>query len=91
MGELEFSSRALHDLRKIDAGQRKRIKRALHELTGEQPPQNLDTTALVGAAPWQRLRVGTYRVIYRQMDDGNYLAVRVVHRRDLERAVDSLP
>jgi hypothetical protein len=62
--------------------------------------------ALEGAAPYLRLRVGDYRVIYRPLEpaelaaislqrerqsDLGFLVVRVVHRRELDRAVGSLP
>ena len=68
--------------------------------------ENLDSKALEGAMPYLRLRVGDYRVIYRPLDpteisevagrrglpEGGvgYLVARIVHRRDLERAVASL-
>ncbi|HEV8374074.1 MAG TPA: hypothetical protein VGR68_12815 [Actinomycetota bacterium] len=75
-------------------------------LTAVPPPGNLDVKALKGAGPWLRLRVGDYRIIYRPLDrkelkavsrrrgrkaEAGYLVARVVHRRDLERAVRALP
>jgi hypothetical protein len=70
-----------------------------------------DVKALQGAAPWLRMRVGDYRIIYRPLSKDElaqaveetrasgdepeasegYLVQRIVHRRDLERAVASLP
>jgi hypothetical protein len=70
------------------------------------PPDNLDVKPLEGHAPWLRLRVGVYRILYRPLGpeelaavrqrrgrpvDLGYLVARVVHRRELERAVDALP
>lgn len=70
-------------------------------------PANLDIKAVVGASPWLRLRVGDYRVLYRPLTgdeiadiagregrlegDNGFLVHRIVHRRDLERAVHALP
>ncbi len=58
---------------------------------------SLDIKPLAGAAPWHRLRVGDYRILYRPVepDEGadpkaRWLVARVVHRRDLERAVATL-
>ncbi len=56
----------------------------------------LDIVPLVGKPPYRRLRIGTYRVLFRpattaEVPLGGYLVVRIVHRRDLERAKDSLP
>ena len=68
--------------------------------------ENLDIKALEGATPYLRLRVGDYRIIYRPLDPveiaevarrrglpkvgAGYLVTRIVHRRDLDRAVASL-
>jgi mRNA-degrading endonuclease RelE of RelBE toxin-antitoxin system len=76
------------------------------ELTAEPPPDNLDIKEIQGAEPYLRLRVGNYRVIYRALSPQErrslpesrpgdklpegYLAVRVIHRRDLERAIGTL-
>jgi len=71
------------------------------------PPGNADVKPLVGSVPWLRLRVGDWRVVYRPLKheelaaikdargeidaaDG-YLVYRIVHRRELERAVRALP
>ena len=49
-------------------------------------------------APWHRLRIGDYRMLYRAVDhgeaadaDARWLVARVVHRRDLQRAVSTWP
>lgn len=58
---------------------------------------NLDIKPLAGVAPWHRLRVGDYRILYRPVapneavdSEARWLVARVVHRRDLERAVSTL-
>jgi len=75
-------------------------------LTAVPPPGNLDVKALKGAKPWLRLRVGNHRILYRplapkelkaisrlrkQRLEAGYAVARIVHRRDLERAVRTLP
>jgi hypothetical protein len=86
---------------------RTRIVRALREgLAAVPPPANLDVKTLEGAAPWLRLRVGDYRIVYRPLTSvelttlaaqrgapavsQGFLVDRIVHRRDLEAAVRSL-
>lgn len=73
--------------------------RALREeLAAEPPREHLDVKALVGRAPWLRLRVGEWRLIFRRLsadelerlafDQGHgYLVERIVNRRDLDRAI----
>ncbi len=106
---VEVSRRAERDLRRIGSGRdRKPLDDALAVgLTAVPPPGNLDVKALEGRAPWLRLRVGGYRVLYRPLTreelaavgarrgplgaTEGYLVERVVHRRDLDRAVATLP
>lgn len=65
------------------------------------PPANLDVRPLEGKAPWLRVRVGDVRIVCRRLTNaelaargvrapGGYLIVRVVHRRELERAIGEL-
>jgi mRNA-degrading endonuclease RelE of RelBE toxin-antitoxin system len=86
---------------------RKPVVDALNvSLVAVPPPDNLDVVPLEGHAPWLRLRVGVHRILYRPLDaeelaavsrrrgpgaETGYLVARIVHRRDLERAVASLP
>jgi mRNA-degrading endonuclease RelE of RelBE toxin-antitoxin system len=105
---VELSSRARRDLRRLGRGpDRKPIVDALTvALVAVPPPENLDVVPLEGHEPWLRLRVGTYRILYRPLRDeelaavlaqrgrhaeAGYLVARIVHRRDLERAVAALP
>jgi mRNA-degrading endonuclease RelE of RelBE toxin-antitoxin system len=92
---LELAQRAVRDLRKMNGPQRRRVRDALEALAASA--ENLDVKALVGRAPWLRLRVGDSRVLYRPLSDEEaaaggpgWLVARVVDRRDLERSVRSL-
>jgi mRNA-degrading endonuclease RelE of RelBE toxin-antitoxin system len=85
---LSLRPRALQDLRRIGPGpDRKRITEALRLLQEDAP--NLDVKQLQGYSPWLRLRVGDYRVLYLSTED-TYEVERIVHRRDLKRAVATL-
>jgi len=87
--DLTIGPRAERDLRKIGPGpDRARIAARLRDLAADTP--NLDIKALAGAAPWLRLRVGDYRVLY-CLAGGAYIVERIVNRRELARAVDTLP
>ncbi len=90
---INLLAKAERDLRQIGPGpQRGRILAGLRDLdTGSG---NLDIKALVGSAPWLRLRVGDYRVLYRDTDSTAgvvHVITRIVHRRELDRAVTTLP
>ena len=70
---IELLFRARHDLGRLDPGRdRKAIVDALTVgLAAVPPPGNLDIKALKGAAPWLRLRVGDYRILYRPLTQPN--------------------
>ncbi len=92
---VQLSRRAIRDLRRVDAPERRRVRAALQVLAAGG--NNLDVKPLAGVAPWQRLRVGDWRVLYRPLSDAEtgsgdpgILVARVVNRRDLLRAVRSL-
>lgn len=90
------SRRAERDLRRLGSGEALvGIREALEGLAAGRA--NLDIKPLAGTAPWHRLRVGDYRSLYRPVEpdetpDANvrWLVARIVHRRDLERAVSTL-
>ncbi|HUR18482.1 MAG TPA: type II toxin-antitoxin system RelE/ParE family toxin [Acidimicrobiales bacterium] len=85
---VELSARAERDLRRIKRGpDRQRLVVALQALAGEAA--NLDVKALHGKAPWRRLRVGDYRVLYRLVEKALWVE-RIVDRRGLDRAVATL-
>lgn len=83
------------DLKRIGPGpERKRIRDALERLRLGDP--SLDIKPLTEAPPWMRLRVGDYRICYRSAPppegfDMAWVVDRIVHRRDLDAAVASLP
>lgn len=91
-----LSRRAERDLRRIGRGEKlDRVREALEALAAGG--SDLDVRPLVGTAPWHRLRVGDFRLLYRQIEPNEtfdpgagWLVARVVHRRDLERAVATL-
>jgi mRNA-degrading endonuclease RelE of RelBE toxin-antitoxin system len=92
---LELSGRAERDLRRLQHEDAQRVHDALANL--REGAQNVDVKALQGSAPWLRLRAGELRVLYRPLtaqeatDRGpGWLIARVIHRRELERAVASL-
>ena len=93
-----LSRRAQRELRRLDRATRHRVA---GELSLMDAP-NADVKSLVGRPPWRRLRIGDYRVLFRMLDTDEIAAIgikdtagilvaRIVHRRDLERAVASLP
>lgn len=87
---IELSRRATRDLRKLAPPDRRRVRQALESLSGNA--QNLDIKALANRPPWLRLRVGELRVIYRPEPaaEPSWLIARVIHRRELDRAIASL-
>lgn len=85
----------MRDLRHLDAPTRRHIRDALQQL--DTGAQNANIKTLAGQAPWLRLRVGDWRVIYRRLTaaeashgGAGILIARVVNRRDLLRAVRTL-
>jgi mRNA-degrading endonuclease RelE of RelBE toxin-antitoxin system len=90
---IELATRAVRDLRKVSRPDRERIREALAALAVDAG--NLDVKALTGRAPWLRMRVGDWRVLYRPLLENEtggsgLLVARVINRRELERAVRSL-
>jgi mRNA-degrading endonuclease RelE of RelBE toxin-antitoxin system len=91
-----LSRRAERDPRRLGSGELlARIRDALEGLAAGGA--SLDIRPLAGAAPWHRLRVGDYRVLYRPVEpheapgqSARWLVARIVHRRDLARAVSTL-
>jgi mRNA-degrading endonuclease RelE of RelBE toxin-antitoxin system len=96
MDGIVLARRAERDLRGIGVGEAlTRIREALESPAAGAT--DLDIKPLVGNAPWHRLRVSDYRILYRPVQSGEavgsgalWLVARIVHRRDLERAVSTL-
>lgn len=69
-----------------------RILDALERLGIDPGSEALDVKPLTGRRPWRRLRVGDHRLVFRLSERGRILLVaRIVDRRELERAVGTLP
>jgi mRNA-degrading endonuclease RelE of RelBE toxin-antitoxin system len=87
---IELSRRATRDLRKLAPPDQRRVRQALEGLSSSA--QNLDIKTLANRPPWLRLRVGELRVIYRPEPaaEPSWLIARVIHRRELDRAIASL-
>jgi mRNA interferase RelE/StbE len=92
LGNIKLAPRAIRDLKRLDRPTRKRVQQAFEALAADAA--NLDIKQIAGHAPWRRLRVGEYRVLYRELtaetDASRYLVARVIDRRDLHRAIDKL-
>ena len=92
MPEVRLARRAVKDFDGLPKGAARRIADVLEELAADPASPALDVKALVGRRPWRRLRVGEHRVLFRPAQGGSVLLVaRVVDRRELERAVRTLP
>jgi hypothetical protein len=78
---VELDREAQRDLRKLHPDDHRTALRAMaHALTHEPLPANANDRALKGRAPWRRA-----------IGNGERRRVaRVIHRRDLERAVRTL-
>lgn len=89
---VELDRQAQRDLRKLHPDDHRAALRAMRDtLTREPLPANADDRALKGREPWRRLRVGELRILWRPVHaDGTRRVARVIHRRDLERAVRTL-
>jgi mRNA-degrading endonuclease RelE of RelBE toxin-antitoxin system len=91
LGNITLAPRSIRDLKRLDRLTRKRVQQAFEALGADAA--NLDIKPIAGHAPWRRLRVGEYRVLYRELtvkSDSRYLVARVIDRRDLHRAIDKL-
>jgi mRNA-degrading endonuclease RelE of RelBE toxin-antitoxin system len=64
---IKIAPRALRDLKRLDRQTLKRVQQAFQALEGDAA--NLDIKAVAGHTPWRRLRVGEYRVLYRELAD----------------------
>ncbi|WP_445548249.1 type II toxin-antitoxin system RelE family toxin [Frankia sp. CiP1_Cm_nod1] len=81
--EVEWTTRALRGLRKLDRAAARRVLLAVTRLSDDPRPAGV--RALVGEpAGTLRLRVGDYRMVY-LVDDGRIVVtvVRVGHRREI--------
>jgi mRNA interferase RelE/StbE len=92
VAEVRLSRRAVEDLDSLPKKAATRVLDALERLGEDPGTKALDVKALAGRRPWRRLRVGAYRVLFRMSERGRVLLVaRVVDRKELDRALGSLP
>lgn len=89
---VELDRQAQRDLRKLHPADQRAALRALRDVLAHEPlPANADDRVLKGREPWRRLRVGELRILWRPVEDDKARRVaRILHRRDLERAVRTL-
>ena len=85
--ELRIARLSAKQLERLPKARFDQITARLQELDANQP--NLDIKPLRGHAPWQRLRVGEYRIVFRRDRDG-ILVAAVVPRQALDAAVAKL-
>jgi mRNA interferase RelE/StbE len=92
VAEVRLSRRAAKDLDSLPKKTALRVIEALEQLGADPGSKAVDTKALVGRRPWRRLRVGEHRVLFRSADKGRVLLVaRVIDRKELDRALGTLP
>jgi mRNA-degrading endonuclease RelE of RelBE toxin-antitoxin system len=88
VGRVLLATRAARDLRRLGPGpELDRIEVALRRLGDGEA--NLDIKPLTGSAPWLRLRVGDWRILFRLADEV-VLVARIIHRSELQHAVRTL-
>ena len=83
---LEFDPRAIKELARIDKPWQVRIKEKILQLCDDPAALQNSVKSLKGEryAGLKRLRVGSYRVIFRQDDERIViLIVRIGHRREV--------
>ena len=74
------------DLARLPAADRKRALTALRETLPSEPlPPNLNIKPIKGHAPWLRLRVADWRIIFRPLTRSEIEAVRQRHGRESAR------
>ena len=81
--EIEWSTKAIRDMRRLSAGDRERIIAKIEQYASDPASLAAQVTALRGSA-YLRLRVGNYRVIFGTDHDerSHMLVLRVRHRRE---------
>ena len=81
--EIDWSTRAVTDMRRLAARDRERIIGKIEQYASDPASLAAQVTALTGSA-YLRLRVGNYRVIFGTYYDerARMLILRVRHRRE---------
>jgi mRNA interferase RelE/StbE len=79
---VDFTTGAAKEIRKLDAGARRRILVSIAELVTDPRPEGCKK--LAGEQNAWRIRIGDYRVLYEIEDDVlTVTVVRVAHRREV--------
>lgn len=92
MADVRLARKAVKDLDALPKRAAQRVIAAIEKVAVDPSDAGLDVKALVGRRPWRRLRVGDYRVLFRFSKGQKVLLVgRVIDRKSLEQAVESLP
>lgn len=87
-----LSPRAAGEYEALPQTAARRVTAALDRLSSAPTAPNPNVKPLVGRKPWRRLRVGAYRVLFRLSDRGTEVWIgRIVDRKELDRAVRTLP
>lgn len=87
-----LSPRAAGEYEGLPLAATRRVTVALDRLASDPTAPIPNVKALVGRKPWRRLRVGPYRILFRLSRKGTELWIgRIVDRKELERAVRTLP
>lgn len=92
MTKVQLSRRAVKDLDSLPKKNARSMIAGIEKLAEEPDAPNLDVKLLLGRRPWRRLRVGNYRVLFRFYEGRREILVgRVFDRRELEKAIQTLP
>lgn len=79
---VDFTAGAAKEIRKLDAGARRRILVSIEELASD--PRPTGCKKLAGEQNAWRIRIADYRVLYEIHDDVlTVIVVRVAHRREV--------
>ena len=82
MYEIEFTNRAVKNLKKIDSKYQKLIIEKL-EVLAQNPAKGVNIKPLIGTI-YHRLRVADYRIIYElQNNELIILVIDINHRKDI--------
>lgn len=84
---IEFARASQKDQRQIPPNRRREIADDLRKLAAGQR-ESLDIKPIEALnKEWSRLRVGSYRVVFREVGDDVIQVARVVPRQELEDAI----
>ena len=87
---VELAPRAVKDLGALSAAMQLRILKKIQLLSTDPIPHGTTIKRLRGfTTPTFRLRVGDYRIVF-LLEGDKIVVLRIIHRRDLERALATL-